>query len=170
LQLREASAEPISPIRAAETDGDTALDHAVYRQNLDSIGVLLAAGATSNRARDHALKCLAKVELEAERQHAYEEFYTPVERRRSLANREATIAEMKAKFPEHDWARNPFEEALTRAREVLARIEGVQSTSSLVWPRSGRVRRTSISRGLSFATRTGRLHTIRANERPPRSN
>lgn len=111
-------------VNAADTDGDTALDHAIDVQNIESIEVLLTAGAISTRAQDHALDCVAKAELEAERQHAYEQFHTPAERQRSLAEREATIAEMEAKYPQYSWARNPYEDKLTRAREILARIDG----------------------------------------------
>lgn len=110
-------------IDATDKDGDSALDQAVCAQNLESIELLLAAGATSSNARQHALRCLAGAQLELERLRAYQEFHTPAERRQQQAEREVSLAGLKAKYPETNWDRNPIEDAVIRAHQIVARID-----------------------------------------------
>lgn len=123
-QLLQLLLDHGAQVNATEADGDTALDHAVYAQNLESIELLLAAGASSTRARDHALRRLARAEFEMERHLAYKGFHTPEERRRRAAEMEPELADLREKYPDLDLMRNPYEDDVTRARRVLARIEG----------------------------------------------
>ena len=110
-------------VNAADEDGDTALDQAIYSQNAKSIQVLLAAGATSTRARQNALGCLAKAELELERLHAYQNFYTRPEQLEAEARRQAFLEEMQVSYPDHDWGENPYERALATAKQILALLD-----------------------------------------------
>lgn len=109
-------------VNATDADGDSALDQAVCSQNLESMELLLAAGATSPRALDHAKRYLAKAELELERHRAFRDFYTAQEQREHQVERDSMLAVLKAEYPNIDWERDLHDEAITLARQVLAKV------------------------------------------------